>query len=59
VRTGADAAGAEMRTGADATAELYLGSPSIFRVTDGHSFTTPLSNLTSHLFSPLASKIVP
>jgi hypothetical protein len=58
-RTGADATGAEVRTGADAAAELFLGSPSIFRVTDGHSFSRPLLNLTSHLFSPLASNIVP
>ena len=42
-----------------AEALLYLGSPSIFSVTEGHSFSRPLSNLTSHLFSPLASTIVP
>ncbi len=42
-----------------AEAVLYLGSRNSFSVTEGHSFSRPLSNLISHLFSPLASTIVP
>jgi hypothetical protein len=38
-----------------AEALLYLGSPNIFSVIEGRSFSRPLSNLTSHLLSPLAS----
>jgi hypothetical protein len=62
--TGAEALWVEVTEadviGAEATgALLYLGSPNIFRVTEGHSFLRPLANLTSHLFPPLASMIVP
>ncbi len=38
---------------------LYLGSSKGSRDTEGHSFTRPESNLTSHFFSPLASNIIP
>jgi len=40
-------------------ARACLGSPNSLRDTEGHSFSRPVSNLTSHLFSPLASKIIP
>jgi len=38
---------------------LYLGSPNSLSDAEEHSFSRPKSNLTSHLFSPLASNIVP
>jgi trimethylamine:corrinoid methyltransferase-like protein len=38
---------------------LYLGSPNSLSDAEGHYFSSPVSNLTSHIFSPLASNIVP
>ncbi len=38
---------------------LYIGSSYSLRDIEGHSFSRPVSNLMSHLFSPLASKMVP
>ncbi len=62
--TEVDVMGAEVTEvdviGAEGTeALLYIGLPTIFRVTEVHSFWRPLSNLTSHLFSPLASIMAP
>ncbi len=38
---------------------LCCGSSNSLRDTEGHSILSPVLNLTNHLFSPLAAKIVP
>jgi hypothetical protein len=50
--------GAAAAINEDVAPDLYLGSNESFRPTEGHSFSMPPSNLTSHFFSPQDSTML-